>query len=89
MSLTFPDPPIYVKLYTEEALRKAKCPPPPPIPDAFTVFGETFDLKAVSFFYGIACIFHFCLASDLQTGWIWPNFDQHIQQMTWKYIYYF
>ena len=55
--MSFPDPPIYTKYYTSDAVKNGTAPPPPPIPKKFKVFGEDYDLEAVR----ITFIFPFAL----------------------------
>ncbi|KAE9550121.1 hypothetical protein FO519_006658 [Halicephalobus sp. NKZ332] len=43
--MAFPNPPIYVKFYTESNVKAGTCPPPPPVPQKFRVFGEDYDLE--------------------------------------------
>lgn len=45
--MSFPDPPLYVKFYTADAVNSGTAPPPPPVPKQFKVFGEENDLDAV------------------------------------------
>lgn len=45
--MAFPNPPIYAKLYSEAHVEAGTCPPPPPVPKKFKVFGEEYDLEEV------------------------------------------
>uniref|UniRef100_A0A7E4V8X1 Mediator of RNA polymerase II transcription subunit 7 n=1 Tax=Panagrellus redivivus TaxID=6233 RepID=A0A7E4V8X1_PANRE len=42
--MAYPNPPIYAKYYSERAILRKRCPPPPPIPRQFVVFGEQYNL---------------------------------------------
>uniref|UniRef100_A0AC34QD63 Mediator of RNA polymerase II transcription subunit 7 n=1 Tax=Panagrolaimus sp. JU765 TaxID=591449 RepID=A0AC34QD63_9BILA len=43
--MAFPNPPSYAKLYTKANFNAGLCPPPPPVPSKFTVFGEEYNLE--------------------------------------------
>uniref|UniRef100_A0A7E4VJG4 Mediator of RNA polymerase II transcription subunit 7 n=1 Tax=Panagrellus redivivus TaxID=6233 RepID=A0A7E4VJG4_PANRE len=43
--MAYPNPPIFAKYYTERAVARKRCPPPPPIPKKFVIFGEQYDLE--------------------------------------------
>uniref|UniRef100_A0A914YRN5 Mediator of RNA polymerase II transcription subunit 7 n=1 Tax=Panagrolaimus superbus TaxID=310955 RepID=A0A914YRN5_9BILA len=44
--IQYPDPPNFYKNYSKDAIRRGLCFPPPPLPAAFQIFGEVYDLKA-------------------------------------------
>ncbi|KAE9548522.1 hypothetical protein FO519_008265 [Halicephalobus sp. NKZ332] len=41
----FPMPPEFYRFYSAEHVRLGTCPPPPPVPPKFTVFGQDYDLE--------------------------------------------
>ena len=55
----YPDPPEFYKKYTKEGVRRGTCPPPPPVPQKFRVFGREYDLDSVSIFT-FACVNFIC-----------------------------
>uniref|UniRef100_A0AC34GVU9 Mediator of RNA polymerase II transcription subunit 7 n=1 Tax=Panagrolaimus sp. ES5 TaxID=591445 RepID=A0AC34GVU9_9BILA len=44
--IQYPDPPHFYRNYSKDAIRRGMCFPPPPLPTAFQIFGEVYDLKA-------------------------------------------
>ena len=43
---TYPDPPPYYKLYTDDNVKQGSAPkPPPPIEGKYEMFGQPFDVS--------------------------------------------